>query len=175
MLAPSPIDVSVDSLRGEVDALRTALRADTGRRRALAGAVASLRRELAAMRNELRGSGGHYVDSGLIFPSLQSIAAAVCAHYEMVPHELRLRTDGIARHAVCHLARRLTRHSTPTIARYLGYAEHSGVLYGDRRIARMRQKNQTLNATLARIETKLLTPTTEATESTRDCTEGTPQ
>lgn len=61
-----------------------------------------------------------------------------------------------ARQVAAFLARRLTNRSYPAIARGLGYANHSAVWFGERRIQNHLQNDDDLRTTVVRILAKLV-------------------
>lgn len=77
---------------------------------------------------------------------LRDIERAVCQHFGLTAAQMRspARQRAIARprRMVMFLARELTAASYPKIGRYLGGRDHTTVLYGTRKIARlMRETN----------------------------------
>jgi chromosomal replication initiator protein len=71
-------------------------------------------------------------------PTMMEITDCVCEFYDLLGGEVlvgsRLTEVVFARHMLCFLAYKYTRHSLPVIARRLGYRDHTTVHHAVRKI-----------------------------------------
>jgi chromosomal replication initiation ATPase DnaA len=62
----------------------------------------------------------------------------------------------LARHIVCYLATKITSRSTPFIGRMMGGRDHTTILHGVRKIAKLRLTDSILDAKVKMYEAALL-------------------
>ena len=91
--------------------------------------------------------------------TIAQIQRAVAEHYGVTVLEMRSARQTRAiltpRHVAMYLARHLTQHSLPAIARQFGDRDHTTVMHAERKIDRCRQNNRALADDLFDIEARL--------------------
>lgn len=92
--------------------------------------------------------------------SIRDIQTAVCRLYGLPATAMTDRRRGpgatvTPRHVAMYLARRLTGLSYRAIALHFGGRDHKGVLYADRRIRALRQRDAELRCHVERLTAQL--------------------
>ena len=95
-------------------------------------------------------------------PSIDTIARLTVGAFGVSRMDLlSVRRDAPtvqARMTAYYLARRMTAHSYPFIARFFGDRDHTTIMHGVRRIAEQRERDPALNERVASLERCLTMP-----------------
>ncbi len=91
-------------------------------------------------------------------PTIDDILAAAAAHYgvEVLDLRSRRRAHSRPRHVAMYLAKRLTELSFPAIGRAIGGRDHTGIMWGFRRIKDLLVTDPELDAAVLAIQYSLL-------------------
>jgi hypothetical protein len=135
--------------------------------KSLTAAVVALRSMVSDLQEQVRALTEQ--PQPYIVPSLRAIRSTVCAHFGISESEVMAPRRGskaaLARKVICHLSRKMTKHSLIAIANSVGIGLHTGTSAGNNEITELRFKDSAFNDEMTRLESALSKPVPTKTAS----------